>query len=488
MSWRANVAGGLVGLAGVSTVWAPGDWGTGVSLSLAGAAAWIVSRREKDVVARLGGLVWTLSDFARGWLITGDIGSGKTSSGIVQLMRQVFLNVPTWGGLCIDEKGVFWETLTKMASHHGREEDVIVLEIRPEHADAAWQPRHRFNLVGDRSIPFSAYARMVVDAARSLGQDSDQNFFREQAELHIAAGLEALHVIGYDVTLENLCHLLTEEEELTAAIAQLRQAKSEDGSRLAEHFEGQLLRAPFEQRSGVTSTILNYLRHFIDTEVAEVFCRDSTVTLEQVDSGKIFCLLMPHRHHAARRYVGVFLKSLFYLHVLRRYNLPADERLKRNLLVTWVDEAQRFVTTSKTGYGEQAVVDLVREARCAVVFATQSTVSFSAPLGRDVAKIVTLNLRNRMAFKAADQEDAEEAATRLGKRKKRKVTWTSDRDGTRRNISMDEDYVVSPHDLRRLRSHQCLLIHCRGKHRRVILPPLLPNGRVAPWFRRWWFY
>ncbi|MCW5560256.1 MAG: hypothetical protein KIT22_20755, partial [Verrucomicrobiae bacterium] len=36
-------------------------------------------RRRTAVVARLGGLVWKRTQFCRGWLITGDTGSGKTS-------------------------------------------------------------------------------------------------------------------------------------------------------------------------------------------------------------------------------------------------------------------------------------------------------------------------------------------------------------------------------------------------------------------------
>ena len=477
----------LVCLGGASAWILPGLAGTGLATGFLLIAGWLASHQDQDVIVQLGGMKWTARDFARGWFITGDIGSGKTSSGIVQLMRQMFLRLPTWGGLCIDEKGVFWETLTQMAAHHGRTDDVVVLEVRPEGAPADWQPRQRFNLVGDRSIPFSAYARMVVEAAQSLGQENDQNFFREQTELNIAAGLEALVVLGYDVTLENVCTLLTQDPELTPAVAHLRRLASPEAIRLADHFEQQLLRAPFEQRSGVTSTVLNFLRHFTEPDIAEVFCRDSTMSFDQLDEGRILCLLMPHRHQAARRYAGLFLKSLFYLHVLRRYNLPAEQRARKNLLVLWVDEAQRFVTTSKSGFGEQAVVDLVREAQCAVVFAAQSITSLVAPLGRDVAKIIALNLRNRACFRAADQEDAEEAALRLGKRKKRKVSWTSGRDGRRQTVSMEEEFVVPPHELRRLRPHECLLIHCRGKHRRVILPPLLPNGKVAPWFRRWWW-
>lgn len=477
----------LLGCVAVGAVeFVPGKSGLALACGLSLAAAWLASYRELDVVVRLGGLSWTARDFARGWLITGDIGSGKTSSGIMQLMQQIFLNSRRWGGICIDEKGVFWEALSQMAAHHGRSSDVVVLAVRPENAPVEWKPTHRFNLVGDRSIPFSTYARMVVEAGQSLGQENDQNFFREQAELHIAAGLEALALIGYDVTLENVCTLLTRETELTATVAHLRQLESDDGTRLADHFEQQLLRAPFEQRSGVMSTVLNFLRHFTAPDIAEIFCRDSTFRLEQLDEAIVICLLMTHRHQAAQRYVGTFLKSLFYLHVLRRYNLSAEARRNRNLLVLWVDEAHRFVTTSKTGYGEQSVVDLVREANCAVVFATQSTTSFVAPLGRDVAKIIALNLRNRMSFKAADQEDAEETAMRLGKHKKRKTSWTSGRDGRRQTVSMEEEFVFKPDDLRRLRSHECLLIHCRGKHKRVILPPLLPSGKVAQWFRRWW--
>ena len=484
--WRW-IGGGCVVLGVLVGTMIRGWPGLGAAATLLVLGGWGLLYEPRNVAVRLAGLAWTMRDFGRGWLVSGDIGSGKTSSGIVQLMRQLFLNVPTWGGLCIDEKGVFWETLTQMAAHHDRAEDVLVLEVRPEGDAENWQPKHRFNLVGDRSIPNSTYAHMVIDAAQSLGQKNDQGFFREQAELHIANALEALEVLGYDVTLENVCQLLTQESELSKAVVHLRQVTTPSALRLADHFEQQLLRAPFEQRSGVTSTVLNYLRHFIEPDIAEVFCRDSTFRLDDLDEGKIACLLMPHRHQSARRYVGVFLKGLVYLHVLRRYNLPAEERGRKNLLVIWIDEAQRFVTTSRN-HGEASVVDLVREANCAVVLATQSITSLVAVLGRDTARVLALNLRNRMGFKSADQEDAEEVAGRLGKRKKSKVSFSYGRGGRQRTETKEDEFIVPPNELRQLRPHQCLLLHCRGAHRRWFLPPLLPDGRVAPWFRRWWWF
>ena len=60
------------------------------------------ARPKSRIVARLKGVTWRRNQFCRGWLITGDTGSGKTSSGINQLAHQVFKNVRTWGGLCIE--------------------------------------------------------------------------------------------------------------------------------------------------------------------------------------------------------------------------------------------------------------------------------------------------------------------------------------------------------------------------------------------------
>ena len=142
----------------------------GFALTLPAAA------RKRKVIVQLSGLSWTREDFCRGWLITGDTGSGKTSSGINQLAHQVFRNEPTWGGLCIDEKGVYWETLRAMATHYQRSHDLIHIQIRPEDGNADWTPTHCFNLTGDRTIPFTTYAKMVVTPPRVSAKAVTKDF------------------------------------------------------------------------------------------------------------------------------------------------------------------------------------------------------------------------------------------------------------------------------------------------------------------------
>lgn len=481
---RANAAWICV-LLGIGWAWAwPGQWLFAGLLLIP--AAWLVARCPEKTVACLGGIRWGARDFARGFLITGDTGAGKTSSGVVRLLRELFSRVLNWGGLCIDEKGVFAATLIDLADFFGRREDVLVLTVRPDGASPDWKPPCRLNLVGDRRIPYSSYARMVIDMALAMGQEHDQSFFREQAELHIAAALEALAVSGLDVTLENVHTLFQRETELQGLVEQLKRLESSEAARLAAHFD-ELMRQPSEQRSGTLGTAVNYVRHFAQPEIAEVFCRDSTVSISDIDRGKIICFQMPQRFMAERRYVGVFLKSLCFLHVIRRFDKPAAERAKDNLLVVCVDEAHRFVTAAKNGFGEHLVADIVREAGCAIILATQSVTSLTPPLGKSLAQTLVLNLRNRMGFTAADDEDAEEVARRIGKRKKKKTSWSYGKEGTRRNVSEEEEFIVSSHKIRKLRKHQCILIHASWGHRRVTLPPLQPNGRKATWYRSGWF-
>ncbi len=449
------------------------------------AYALLVPERAQKIVARLKGLRWKRSEFCRGWLITGDTGSGKTTSGINQLAWQVFMHEPTWGGLCIDEKGVYWETLVAMAARHGRSRDLIHLRIGDdENADAI---THRFNLTGNRAIPFTTYAKFVVDTSASLGQGGDKGFFKSQAQTHIAHALELLHELDRPATLQGAYELLSDEAELESAIDVLAELYLPTRrTALIEHFTNRFLNQPEEQFGGVRETIGNYLQYFLTPEVAEVFCaEESTFEFSDVDRGKIICLTMPQKFQTERRYVSTFLKLLFYHHALSRFDKPKTERSIDNLLVLWADEAQRFMTASEDGTSDYNCVDVIREAGATIVAAAQSTTSLIPPLGADKAKVLTLNLRNRIIFRAADEADAVQSADFLGKRKVIKRSWGFS--GGRRNRSFHEaeEHKIKPHVLRNLRDHECILVHCERGLRRATLPPLEPDGRVANWFARW---
>jgi type IV secretory pathway TraG/TraD family ATPase VirD4 len=454
-------------------------------LATAALLSHLKSRRGHTVV-RLAGFKWTRADFCRGWLITGDTGSGKTRSGITPLLFQIFQNEPTWGGLCIDDKGLYWETLSEMARHFGREDDLILLQVRPDDkSPAVWSPRHTYNLASDRSIPYNTFAKAVVDTASSLGQAGDKGFFKNQAQIHIAAALETLREIEADVTLENAYHLLLDQGDLDEAMTDLASSHQTMRRReLSEHFSNRFLSQPPEQIGGVKETIANYLQAFVTPDIAQVFCpAANTFDFADIDRGKIICVAMPQKFQVERRYVNTFLKMLFYTHALRRFDKPAEERRRDNLLILWADEAQRFVTASEDGMSDYNCIDVIREAQATVVAAAQSSTSFVPPLGREKARVFTLNLRNRLIFKAADEEGAVESADFLGRQRVVKKSWGYSGGKMSRNYSEQEEHKIKPHLLRNLAKHTAVVIHCERGHSRKLLPPLEPNGSVSPWFR-----
>ena len=66
-----------------------------------------------------------------------------------------------------------------MAKHFGREDDLILLQVRPEVRQFIGGQRHTYNLTSDRSIPYNTFAKAIVDTASSLGQAGDKRLLQE---------------------------------------------------------------------------------------------------------------------------------------------------------------------------------------------------------------------------------------------------------------------------------------------------------------------
>lgn len=446
------------------------------------AMAWIGSRRRRSRLIRIGRLTWRRVDFTAGWLITGGTGTGKTLSGVVRLMFEVFRTEAKWGGLVIDDKGNFQETVLAMARHFGREQDVIVL--KPSESENEL-PSHRFNLIGDPSIPAETYAQIVLDTAVAMGQRNEQSFFRTQGRDHIAAAIQILRLLAYDVTLENVFHLLLDRRELERTLEDLRKHASPAARLLVRHFEERYLNQPAEQLGGVQGTIGNYLSAYMTPAVAAIFSRDSTFNFGEVDQGRIICLALPQKYSVPRRYAATFLKQLYYHHVLRRYDLPSATRRNENLLVMWADEAQHVLTDSQIGLSDFNAIDRIREVHSTVVLATQSIQSFIPPLGRDKSEVVRLNLRNRLIFQTASETDSNDAAVLLGKQRRFKATRSTGRSGGRTKYTEDDVFRVKPEVFQQLRNHVCVVVRTDKKFHKTVLPPLLPDGKIQSWFP-WW--
>ena len=423
-------------------------------------------------VLKLGGVIWKEADFCRGWEIDGRTGSGKTASGVVPIIYALKKNRPDVGIMALDTKGDLSEPLEAVAKELNCEKELRQLEVRPDNAPLNWAPAYTMNMLADSSIPYSTYAKILVDVATAAGQKGGQAFFKNAAQIAIQNAMATLSVLGFPVTIDGCFRLVTDKEMLSARHSDLKKLPKSKAGHLDDYYRT-FIDQPPEQKSGVVSTVFNYLQPYTAPDIAQIFCpANPTFDTKELDLGRLVTVKIPQKYQTEKKYVGLLLKILFYLHALRRYDLPAVQRDAKNLIVLVLDEAQETVLVSEDGISDYNVVDKIRGARATTINSTQSPTSYIPPMGtKEKADVFLLNLGNKIYFTAADKLASEMLADSIGKRTIKKKTWG--RSGGKSNVSWSEqdEHLIKPHVLRSLPKHVAVIKHCERRYKRAYLPP-----------------
>ena len=448
-----------------------------------GALAALSSDNSGRIIVRIGGLSWTMEDFVRGWLITGRTGSGKTQSAINTLTFQLFQNVKNWGGICLDQKGLYWEILIEMAANFGRTDDLVLLQTRPLGKDMLWRPPHSINLTGNPEVPASTYAKVIVDTAVSLtGGRGGNPFFVTKAQLAIQTAFEILRHLGAFVTIPNVHRLLLNREDAQNVIEDLINMGDQRSRDLLAAFRSYLDQPP-EQLGGVEGTISNYLDFFMHPEIAEVFCaNEPTFSVSEIDAGKIVCIAMPQKFQSERLYINTILKLSYYFHALSRFDKPAKERAKDNLIVLFADEGQEIITGAESAFADHRAAGVIREARATIVLATQAYTSIHGSLDKRHADVLMLNLSNELIFTAANQDSAVIASKNIGEREVVEKSWGWAGGKKSYNYQKKIKPFFEPFHLRKLSKFTAIIRHCEKPFRKRLIAPIQPDGSFPHWF------
>jgi hypothetical protein len=434
------------------------------------------SRRKlpPDVVLALGGVQWKEEDFCRGWEIDGRTGSGKTASAVVPIIHQLKQNRPEVGILALDTKGDLSEPLARIADDLNCRDSLVQLEVRPEEASPEWKPTVTMNFLADTSIPYSTYAKIIVDVATAAGQKGGQAFFKVAAQTAIQNTFSALAALSRPVTIPACADVIASPgkyEEMGKAVLALSEARP-DLLPLVHYFH-EFIKQPPEQLGGIRSTVFNYLQPFTAPDIAEVFCPEKpTFSLSEIDQGRLITVKIPQKYQVEKKYVGLLLKVLFYLHALRRYDLTQEQRSRKNLIVMVLDEAQETVLVSEDGISDYNVIDKIRGARATTINSTQSPTSYIPPMGsREKAEVFLLNLGNKIYFTAADKQASEMIADAIGKHTVKKRSYGRSAGKSTMNWREEDEHWIKPHDLRALPKHTAIIKHCERTFRRLKLKP-----------------
>jgi hypothetical protein len=75
----------------------------------------------------------------------------------------------------------------------------------------------------------------------------------------------------------------------------------------------------------------------------------------------------------------------------------------------------------------------------------------------------------------------------LKQKKVTKRSWGYSNGMMTRNYYEQEEHKIKAHELRHMKKHQCVLIHCEKGFKKSVLPPLEPEGRFPSWYKQKWF-
>lgn len=477
-----SIAGAL---AGHFLLIAPYSWGVVSLCALFGAWSLFGETHAGNVVVRLGGLSWSMEDFVRGWLITGRTGSGKTQSGINTITYQIFQNVKNWGGVCLDQKGLYWEILVRMAAHFRRSGDLVLLQTRPPGESVLWRPPHTINITGNPDVPASTYAKVIVDTALSLtGGRGGNPFFPIRAQLAIQNAFEILRHLESYVTIPNIHSMLLSTTDAEKTIEKLDKKGDQRSTELMTTLQNYLDQPP-EQFGGVQGTLSTYLEFFLNREIAEVFCADEpTFSISEIDQGKIVCIAMPQKFQTERLYINTILKLSYYFHALSRFDKTAKEREKDNLLILFADEGQEIITGAESAFADHRAAGVIREAKATMVLATQAYTSLLGTLDKRYADVLMLNLSNELIFTAANHDSAVIASKNIGEHEVTEKSWGWSAGKRSYNYQTKIKPWFDAFMLRKLPRFTAIVCHCEKPFRKRLLAPITPEGDYPEWFTR----
>ena len=130
---------------------------------------------DRQIALRLWGFTWTKDEACCHFFVTGATGTGKTARAVVPIVHGLRQTRPSTGILAIDSKGALWKPLSAMARSLNQQDTLRLIRVRPTHIRPEdWAPPIRLNLLAMPDVPWTTYAKIIVDTATAAGQRGGQ--------------------------------------------------------------------------------------------------------------------------------------------------------------------------------------------------------------------------------------------------------------------------------------------------------------------------
>ena len=366
------------------------------------------------------------SGLYQNFLITGTIGSGKTSSAMYpfteQLLKYNSLNQDKKiGMLILDVKGNYYEQVKKYAEKYNLEEDLLIIEL---------DSKVKYNPLDKPELKPIVLANRLRTILELFSENNSESYWLDKAEQVLQESIKLCRIYnnGY-VTFKEIHKLITVEGYYKEKVSilkemflnsKLNQEQIFELNSALDFFQKEFQNLDSRTLSILKSEITRITSVFIsDYSVLKTFCpKREELTFngfkEVLQKGKVVVLNMNIAEYKnLSKIIAAYLKLDFQTEIMM--NLSKGNPRTTAFIC---DEYAEYVTKTDSEF-----FSLSREAKCINIVSTQSYSSIKNTLKDDTAvKVICQNLINKIWFRTDDILTIEEAQKQLGKEEKEKTS------------------------------------------------------------------
>lgn len=373
-------------------------------------------------------------------LITGTIGTGKTSSAMYPFTKQLISYnsddiTSKIGMLILDVKGNYYKKVKEFAERENRTSDLIVLELGGFYK---YNPLHKPHLKAN------VLANRLKTILLLFSPNNTESFWIDKAEQILTECIKLCRIYNnYYVTFEEIHKLVTIDNYYLEKIKFLRELfisnklNEEDIYNLwsaLNFFEKEYNSLDFRTKSILKSEITRITNIFVsDYKVHNTFSPNKEdlnfFGFEDVlNNGKIVVLNMNiSEYQDLSKIIATYLKLDFQTEALIR--LSKNNMDSQRPIAFISDEYHEYCTASDANFFAQS-----RESKCINIVATQSYSSLLNTINNEsTVKVIIQNLVNKLWFRTDDIFTIESAQKQIGKEDKEKIS---------KSISENAQYTI----------------------------------------------
>ena len=363
-------------------------------------------------------------------LITGSIGTGKTSSGMYNITKQLIsynsYNDKKMGMLILDVKGNYYDFVRKEAIKNGRLQDLVCIDIS---GDTYYNPIDKTELSSD------IIAGRLKEILLLFSKNNTESFWIDKAGMLLSEVIKFIrlynenYVTFYEIhkIINDIEYYLKMKKKIKSKLIKNKYSEEDifNINSSVDYIEKEFLKLDERTKGIIIAEISRITGIFVlNYDINRTFCPEKSKInfngfRDVVDNGKIVALKMNiSKYGDISRIIASYLKMDFQREVLMQVTRKNKENIRKTAFIS--DEYQEYITKNDAEFYAQS-----RETMCINVVATQSYSSLYNILKDEFATdVIIQSLVNKIWYRQDDIRTIEKAQKVIGKEEKEKVSQT----------------------------------------------------------------